>query len=103
VERGWGEAVGEQTVPGAEDERVDREHVLVDEAERAEGPDQRTAAHDVEVVAQGLLELGDRCGDVAAEQRRVGPRQGSVRVLEATYLGALLRGSRNGLSSWAFQ
>ena len=33
----------------------------------------------------------------------LGQGRGSVNVLEATYLGALLRGSRNGLSSWAFQ
>ena len=34
--RAGGEAVGEQTVSGAKDERVDRQHVLVNEAGLAE-------------------------------------------------------------------
>lgn len=87
---------------GAEDERVDEEQVFVDEAVRGEGLDQRAAAHDVQVVARGLFEFGDRRGDVTAEQRRVGPRQGLGQGGGGDLLGALLRASRNGLS-WVIQ
>src|SRR5919106_1864307 len=92
VEGGGGEAVGEQAVSGAQDERMDREQVLVDEAERAQRLDQRTAAHDVEVVAWALLELGDRRGDVTAEQRRVGPRQGLGQAIGGDVLGGVVEG-----------
>ena len=98
VEPGWGKAVGEQPVSGAEDERVDREHVLVDEAGRAELLDERTTAHDVEVVAWSLLELGDAVGMSPLSSVVLGQGRGSVRVVEARYLGAWLRASRNGLS-----
>jgi hypothetical protein len=54
---------------------VDHEHELVDEVASHQRLDQLPAAQHPEVLARLLLELSNRLGGVAVEERRVAPRQ----------------------------
>jgi hypothetical protein len=87
----------EQLVARAQYERVDQQHVLVDEAVRHERLDQHPAAHDVQVPSRLSLQLAHCLGHAAGQQRRVGQDSGSG-VCEATYFGAMFRASLIGLS-----
>ena len=78
---------------------MEHQPVLVDQVVAHQRLGELAAADDLEVLSGLLLELGDRLGDVALEQTRVAPRQGSSRVVEATYFGRLFRVAAMGSSS----
>jgi hypothetical protein len=69
-----GGAVGEETAARPEDDRVDRQEVLVDEVASHQRPDQLPAAEDAEVLVQ-LFEAGHLLRGVPIEECRVTPRQ----------------------------
>jgi hypothetical protein len=69
-------AVGEEAAPRSQNQRVDQEHVFVDEVAPHQRLDQLSAAEDHEILAGLLPELGDGLPDVASEQRGVAPREG---------------------------
>ena len=58
-----------------EDQRVDQERVLVDEAMPPQEPDELAAPENHEILARLLLEPGHGNLGVAPEQRGVDPRQ----------------------------
>ena len=69
----------EEPLAAAEEHREDHQPVLVDEAVLDQRVRERGAAGDEDRAAVALLQLRDRCRDVALEQRRVVPvelRQG---------------------------
>jgi hypothetical protein len=63
----------EQVLPAAQDDRVDRDPVLVDEVVPHQRVDEIGASRCQDVAARLLLQFPDLVEDVAAEQRRVLP------------------------------
>src|SRR5712691_8877187 len=68
-------AVGEEAAPRSQNQRVDQEHVLVDEVAPHQRLDQLSAAEDHEIHARLLLEPGHGLRGVAFEKRGVDPRE----------------------------
>jgi hypothetical protein len=73
LERGRGGAVLEQALAIAQDDGVDEQAVLVDQAVLHERPDQCRAPKDLQFAAGLALQLGDLPGHVAPEESRVVP------------------------------
>src|SRR5437588_11379341 len=74
-ESGEGTAVGEETAPRSQNQRVDQEHVLVDEVAPHQRLDQLSAAEYYEILALLLLEPGHGLRGIALEERGVAPRE----------------------------
>src|SRR5215217_3145417 len=74
-------SVLKQALPAAQDDRVDHEPELIEEVFAQQRPDEGAAAHDRDVLARLLLELGDLLRDVVLDQRRVLPLEGLLEGL----------------------
>jgi len=68
-------AAGEEAAPRSQNQRVDQEHLLVDEVAPHQRLDQLSAAQDHEILARLLLEPGHGLRGVALEERGVTPRE----------------------------
>ena len=68
-------AVGEEAAPRSQNQRVDQEHVRVDEVVPHQRLDQFSAAEDHEILARLLLEPCHGLRGVALEKRGVAPRE----------------------------
>src|SRR5919204_4736260 len=66
--------VAEQPLAAAEHDREDPERQLVDEVVIEQPLDELAAAEDRDVVARAVFQLADLLGQVAAQERRVPPR-----------------------------
>jgi hypothetical protein len=96
-------ALWEQPSSGAEHQRVDHQHVLVDQVGSHQRADQHATAHDRQNAAGLRLERADCVSDVAAQQRRVEPRQRFGESGRRDVLGRVMpswRTSRNPRASF---
>ena len=67
AESGEGTAVGEEATPRSQNQRVNHEHVLIDEVVAHQRANQLSAAEYYDVLARLLLERGYGLGDIAFE------------------------------------
>src|SRR6266480_6113502 len=68
-------ALSEEAAPRSQNQRVDQEHVLVDEVAPHQRLDQLSAAEYYEILALFLLEPGHGLRGIALEERGVAPRE----------------------------
>src|SRR3954453_8619157 len=91
-------AFREESLAGAERERIDEQVELVDQAVGEHRAHQAGAAADVEVAVELLLQAPDCRGVVRADDLRVA-HVGSVSVPETTYFVVSLKNGAPGSSS----
>ena len=70
----------EHALAGAEHQRVDHQKQLVDEPMWKQGADELTATHDYEVAAGLLSQRSHLGGDIAAQERGIGPGECGIRI-----------------------
>ena len=92
-----GERCGEELLARTQDDGVDDETVLIDQAGLDQRPGEPCTALSEQVPAGVLLlEVRDRFGQVAGDDRRLGPKSADFREFENTTLGMSFIGFANG-------